>query len=315
MKSALRIGFLGYLFNLAPLGIIGGDLLKVVMLSRQFHRKRAKSFASVIVDRVIGLYVLFIVASVAILLTGFWRLPRPEIRVICLIVWVLTAVGTVGILILASPALTGGRLTRVLGGLPYVGRPINSLFEALRLYRSKPGVLATAVLMSAAVHSLFTIGVYFIALGLYKNSLVLPLADHFVMLPVSGATGVIPLCVGPMEAVLGLLYGLLYDVGVVVLPPGVGGLRTGRGPGLPDHHRADRRSGRLLLPGRPTRSRRRAPRSRSRRCGRVEKRGQDSLLVTPPTAVGGLFPQDRQSAYCLPSAACFWNSSIACWRL
>ena len=66
--DAIRISFWGYLFNLAPLGIVGGDLVKAVMLDHEHPQHRAKALASVLVDRVIGLYILFVVASAAILL-------------------------------------------------------------------------------------------------------------------------------------------------------------------------------------------------------------------------------------------------------
>ncbi|MBU4399414.1 MAG: flippase-like domain-containing protein, partial [Planctomycetes bacterium] len=78
--DAIRIGFWGYLFNLAPLGIVGGDLVKAVMLDHEHPNNRAKALASVLVDRVIGLYVLFVVASAAILLTGLWRIDVAEIK-------------------------------------------------------------------------------------------------------------------------------------------------------------------------------------------------------------------------------------------
>ena len=71
MRDALRIGFLGYLFNLAPMGIVGGDLLKGVMLARHQKGKYPEALASVFVDRFVGLYLLFVVASAAILATGF----------------------------------------------------------------------------------------------------------------------------------------------------------------------------------------------------------------------------------------------------
>ena len=51
MRDALRIGFLGFLFNLAPLGIVAGDLLKAVMLAwenpgnRTSRRRRSSSIA------------------------------------------------------------------------------------------------------------------------------------------------------------------------------------------------------------------------------------------------------------------------------
>ena len=41
IRDALRIGFLGYLFNLSPAGIAGGDLLKAVMLAREHPGNRA----------------------------------------------------------------------------------------------------------------------------------------------------------------------------------------------------------------------------------------------------------------------------------
>ena len=66
-SDSIRIGFWGYLFNFLPLGIVGGDVVKTVMLDHEYPRNRAKALASVLVDRVIGLYVLFVVASVAIL--------------------------------------------------------------------------------------------------------------------------------------------------------------------------------------------------------------------------------------------------------
>ena len=81
--DAIRISFWGYLFNLAPLGIVAGDLVKAVMLDHEHRGHRAKALASVLVDRIIGLYVLFVVATAAILLTGFWRIDDPLIWWVC----------------------------------------------------------------------------------------------------------------------------------------------------------------------------------------------------------------------------------------
>ena len=70
MADAFRLGFLGYLFNFVSLGSVGGDLFKAVFIAREQHGKRAEAVATVVIDRVIGLYVLFFVASVAALATG-----------------------------------------------------------------------------------------------------------------------------------------------------------------------------------------------------------------------------------------------------
>ncbi len=204
-REGLRIGFLGYLFNLAPLGIVGGDLLKAAMLARKHREHQVKAVASVAVDRMIGLYMLFVVASAAILLTGFQDLPLPsKVQLACRLTFLLTAVGAVLIGLLLTPGFTEGRGTEALGRLPRVGPVITSLIEAVRMYRRRPHVLVAAAAMSVGVHSLFATGIYLIARGLPGDFL--SLGEHFVVSPLSAVTGVLPIPMGPFEFVLEFLY-------------------------------------------------------------------------------------------------------------
>ena len=142
LSDAIRISFWGFLFNLAPLGIVGGDLVKAVMLAHEQPGHRAKAVATVFVDRIIGLYVLFIVASAAILLSGFWRIH--DVQWVCNLTFIITAASTVGLGVLIYPGVTGGRLSRAMGRIPRVGRYIESLIDAVRMYKSKPLALTGA---------------------------------------------------------------------------------------------------------------------------------------------------------------------------
>ena len=215
--DAIRIGFWGYLFNLAPLGMVGGDLVKAVMLGHEHPQHRTNALASVLVDRVIGLYMLFVVASAAILLTGFRQLSGPNIQWICNTVFILTIVGAVGLGILLGPDLSNGRSIRALGRIPRVGHWLQSLIEAVRMYRNKPGVLLLSSAMSVGVHSLFAIGCYLIACGLFDYRLSnLSLARHFVVMPLSVAMQVIPVPVGPTEFAMTYLYPSVRIAGPVV---------------------------------------------------------------------------------------------------
>lgn len=213
--SAMRIGLLGYLFNLAPLGIVGGDLLKAWMLAWQHREHRAKAVASVVVDRVVGLYLLFVVASAAILLTGFWTIEGGAglIREICVITFLVTIGGGAAIAALLFPGVTDGRGTRALARLPRVGHTIDRLIEAIRMYRRRPAVMVISSLMSVGVHCLFAVGVYFIARGLFGR--VLSLGTHFVINPLSAATGALPLPFGPFEALLEFFYNHVSEPGIV----------------------------------------------------------------------------------------------------
>jgi glycosyltransferase 2 family protein len=217
LSDAIRISFWGYLFNLAPLGIVGGDLLKAYMLARERPGMRARAVASVVVDRIVGLYLLFVVASTGILLSGFWRIDASIYQIsvyeICIATFLVTGLGTLAITAMFIPGLTDGRGTRALARIPRIGHTIESLIEAVRMYRRRPGMLLLTSLMSVCVHCSFAICCYLIACGLPGN--VLPLGKHFVIMPLSGAMGVLPLPMGPFEFVLDKLYVLAAE-GVVI---------------------------------------------------------------------------------------------------
>ena len=76
---------------------------------------------------------------------------------------------------------------------------------ALRIYRFRLPALIGSMLATVVVHSLFATSVYLIAAGLYDKH-VHSLATHFVVSPLSSATSVVPLSMGPFEVVLNILY-------------------------------------------------------------------------------------------------------------
>ena len=229
-RDSIRISFWGYLFNLAPLGIVGGDLVKAVMLDREHRGYRAKAVASVFADRVIGLYVLFLVATAAILLTGYyWQVAAvPEVRWgpiaitlqgICWGMFALTLLSTLGLAVVMAPGAAMEGVVTAIGRIPRVGHPLKSLLDAVRMYRTKPGVLVLSSVMTVGVHCSFAVGCFLIAAGLPGNHL--SLAQHLVVMPLSAAMQVIPLPIGPTEVMLELLYrytppGMAEGQGLVV---------------------------------------------------------------------------------------------------
>jgi glycosyltransferase 2 family protein len=205
LRDALRLGFLATLVNLAPMGIVGGDVLKALMLDRAHPGFRAKAVASVLIDRVVGLYVLFVVASVGIVATGYYRaVPDAAVHRICWITISLTLVGTAGVAVLLLTPLADHRWLTALERIPRVGPPLGQLLDALRMYRRNARVLLLAAGITVAVHCVASLAIYAIARGLPGE--VLPLREHFVVYPISAVGGVVPLPAGPFEAVLDFLY-------------------------------------------------------------------------------------------------------------
>jgi uncharacterized protein (TIRG00374 family) len=201
MKDALRIGFLGFLFNLSPLGIVGGDLLKAVMLSHEHPGNRAKALASVIIDRIVGLYVLFVVASAGILLTGFyWQTTVPGVHLVCQVTLAATVVGTAGIALVLASNVLESRWVRGWSRWPRIGPAVGSLIDAMRIYHRNRAVLLASAVMTIGVHCLLTISIYLVARGLPAEQH-LPLSTNFVVYPISSVASTIPLPAGPFEAV------------------------------------------------------------------------------------------------------------------
>ena len=113
MRDAFRLGFLGYLMNFVSLGSVGGDLFKAVFIAHEQPGKRAEAVATVFIDRVVGLYGLFVVATIAILCTGQLQTAVEQVRIISIGTLAGTVVGAVGILALLVPGVTSGRFASI----------------------------------------------------------------------------------------------------------------------------------------------------------------------------------------------------------
>lgn len=219
VKDAFRLGALGYLFNFVSVGSVGGDLFKAVFIAREQTGRRAQAVATVAIDRLIGLYALFVLATVGCVANGL--LAGPADRRIVDVSWLLLAAALVGGVVAAvvlAPGLNRARAARFLSGLPRVGSLVSSLIEAVRMYRAQPRTLALAGGLSLAVHTCFVLGMFALASGLPGAH---PgLRQHFAIVPVSMATGVLPL---PMAGLGAFEYVMdFYYQSVTALPTAVG---------------------------------------------------------------------------------------------
>jgi uncharacterized protein (TIRG00374 family) len=206
LSDAFRLGFLGYLFNFISIGAVGGDLFKAFFLAREQPRRRTEAVSTVIVDRMIGLYALLLVTSTAILFADFPS-PSPALRSICNLTHLATLLGGLAIVMVLIPGFTRGSLSEWLAGLPRIGRTLQQLISAVRMFRDKPLTMLTIVAMSMLVQSFFVVALYLIARSLFA---VTPtLAEHFVVVPLSMVAGALPLTpagLGSFELAMDELY-------------------------------------------------------------------------------------------------------------
>lgn len=207
MKEALRLGFLGYLLNFVAPGGVGGDLFKAVAIARQYPGRRAQAAATVVLDRIIGLYALFLVASTAVLMDGLWFSPSPEVRIPAKVTIIGTVIGAIGIVMLLIPGFTSGKLSQALARLPKIGPIFHQLLEAVRMYRERLGTIAATLVLSIGLHVLSVLGFAMLGRSVVGDSPTL--SEQFVIVPLAMFAGALPITpngLGTFEATIEWLY-------------------------------------------------------------------------------------------------------------
>lgn len=200
LKDAFRLGFLGYMLNFVGLGGVGGDLFKGFMLAKANPEKRPEAVSTIFMDRLIGLYALFVVTSLAALSLDL-ESATPAIRTMVYFVHGASFAGLIGLTIAVLPGFSRGSLREFLESIPKLGGIFKRVFSAIGMYRRRPRYLAIIAVLSLGVHSLFSLAAYFLAAGLFEvhpsvfeMMIITPLAMVFAAIPISpGGMGTLEL--------------------------------------------------------------------------------------------------------------------------
>jgi uncharacterized protein (TIRG00374 family) len=239
MRDTIRLGFLGYMWNFVFPGGVGGDFVKAVFLAREQPGRKTEATLTVIVDRLIGLYGLFLLATIASLLTGMFLSESMQVRFATHVMFYATGIMSLGLFAAAMPNFSQGPIARRLHNVPKIGPFIERVNRALRMYYRHWAVLPLATLMTLVAQSLFAIGIWLVARALLDQTPTL--GEHFAIVPMAMITGVLPLApngLGTFEALVDWLYrqlspssiaaaGFIVSIGyrlITVLIAAVGGV-------------------------------------------------------------------------------------------
>ncbi|MGO9598770.1 MAG: lysylphosphatidylglycerol synthase transmembrane domain-containing protein [Isosphaeraceae bacterium] len=218
VRTSIFLGFIGYLFNLAIPGAVGGDVVKAAYLSRM-QIKRTQAIASMIMDRVLGLLGLLGLAALAGALA--WNPATTGVRR----------------LILAASAMLGGGLFLVT--MLFAREPIwNLALRASRFpsrwsniaselsamsstYRQRPGAILMGLVLSVLSHGLTVLVFFLLGKALFGAGMAATLGHHFLMVPLILLTMAVPLPFGALglsEEVGSHLLGMVgHPSGAVVM--------------------------------------------------------------------------------------------------
>jgi uncharacterized protein (TIRG00374 family) len=216
MGNAFRLGLVGGFYNAFLPGSVGGDLVKAYFIAKDSPGRRAAAVATVLADRLIGLFGLLWFSAViggAFWLAGDERVTGNEylkfiIRV-CGGAVVLTALGWVVMGFL--PERRADRFKGRLNGIPKVGHTLGEMWFAVWTYRQRPKVIYALIGVTAVCHVVMVF-MFHLAVRVFAASDPGTVAEHFVIAPIgfiAQAFFPAPGGVGGAEAIFGYLYTLL----------------------------------------------------------------------------------------------------------
>jgi len=208
-QDALRLGFIGYLFNYVAPGAVGGDLIKASMIAKEQKERRLVAVATVFLDRVVGLVGLLILGAIAMLGASPLR-DALEFQYVIFTFQLGAVVSLVGLFVVLLPGVSENALLRKLVGLPKVGGIFAEFINSVRLYRTRWRVLVLSVFMSLISHAGLIFSFYFCALALHGSEGIPSLLGHLQLVPPSEIAGLAPLPggIGALEKAVEFLYGL-----------------------------------------------------------------------------------------------------------
>ncbi|MEA3489299.1 MAG: lysylphosphatidylglycerol synthase transmembrane domain-containing protein [Candidatus Omnitrophota bacterium] len=192
LNEAFQLTCVGYFFNNFMPTAVGGDIVKA-HYAANFNKQRLKSYASVLMDRIIGMCTVLIIAAVA-LTVDKGRFQADMLRPLVVVLLVL---GVAAVLIATnrSMAIFMERfLMRIkMFGL---GERLRAVYSIVHDYRNRKDVVTKSVVFSTIAQSVYYIIVFFLFLSLGKNVnlgnvfLVMPVVIFISMIPSIGGLGV-----------------------------------------------------------------------------------------------------------------------------
>lgn len=219
-SEAVRLGFIGNVYNLVIPGAVGGDVIKAAFFIRSMGRKnRTRAISSVVIDRILGLSGLFLLGAVSGVVA--WPSANPGLKSFIVAVWLCLA-AALGILAVAFTPALYRPLNRLARRRPRLEGVLVELEFMANAYRSRLAVVAFGLALSTLIHTLNVLVFYMVSRALFYDDPNLPgLVQHYVITPMILFSTAIPLPFGALglgEQIGGGLYEIVnYKGGAVVM--------------------------------------------------------------------------------------------------
>lgn len=215
--DAIRLGFLGYVTGMFLPGSTMGDALKAGFVWKENPGNRVGALASIVVDRIVGLYSLFLLSAFVGLmnLQTIWSYDSAgahELRVAFYIICAVSAGGLIFYLLFMFMPLEGRGYRARIEKIRFVGRVISKVLIAFAQYRRYPRAMVQAVVIGMGGHIGFVLSYYFASMALPGPGPTPDWQVHFLIIPFFMVFQAVPLTPGGNLVVGDALLGKLYEM-------------------------------------------------------------------------------------------------------
>ena len=192
MKEALQLTVIGYFFNNFMPTAVGGDIVKAHYASKH-NNESIRSYASVLMDRFIGLYTFMVVAAIA-LIVDRGRFHLKEVKIV---VFLLLLVGLAGFVMVTNRRVAKWMEHFLMKIKMFrLGERLMGIYNVVHDYRNRKDVAIKAFSISIVAQCIYFIVVYlfFLSLGtdvrIGNIFLIMPVVTFVSMVPSVGGLGV-----------------------------------------------------------------------------------------------------------------------------
>lgn len=209
-RYTLSTSFVGLFFNYFMPGGVGGDFIKGFYLIKDYPEKKLAGATSILIDRILGMYMMFVVAIVALLFSFdlFVHIPK-MIPLTTAVLIAFLALSAIFLVSLSRRVRHFINLERVFKKIPG-GHFLNRIYNAVHDYRGRMTSLYYGLGLSLI--SQFTMILFMIVVAKSMNQSDIPLRAYFIAIPLSlvcTALPITPAGVGVGQAAIFFLFQIL----------------------------------------------------------------------------------------------------------
>ncbi len=201
------IYFIGYFFNCFMFGSTGGDIARAYYAMRETRHKKTEAVSTIIIDRVIGMIVLFMIAGAMLAIRFDFYLANPVTHIPSILMLIMIVATIIGITAMFNVGrLRNNRLILRMFSMPRIGALINRVASAFILYSRKTSTLLATTLLSI-INQVFIV---FMCCCLGRSlDVYIGILDYFTVIPMIMSMSAIPITPGGLGIREGLSVALL----------------------------------------------------------------------------------------------------------